>query len=218
MSTSVYKNNKYLDLTKHDKYCRDIAKHKTTPLKIKEKDPEFYRKHERLLRRCFNFSTHDIIIEKPEVTWIYGDVGSGKTEWVRIYLKDYDSLTIKSRLYRGLEGKPYLLYDNINPKVQDFVTLLHMLEGHKCHLNAIGGSYNIHYEKICITSCLNPLEFVRKSHWERPHALFWRIDRIIHCTHDKTTNTFNTEEMKEEDFYDRAEESQFSNNKRFKYE
>jgi hypothetical protein len=224
MSTSVCNNTKYLDFTKRIKYFKDISDRKTIPLKIKEKDPEFYRKYERALRVCFNHSTHNIERVKPEVLWIYGNVGSGKTEWAGNYLKDYDSLILKSRLYRGLEGKPYLLYDNINPKIQDFVTLLHMLHGFKCLLNTIGGSYNVLYEKICITSYLNPLEFVRKYRGEQPHALFWRIDRIIHCTHDKTTNTFNTEEMKEEDFYDPAEESerctQSSNNtnKRFKYE
>jgi hypothetical protein len=77
MTTSVCNNNKYLDFTKYDKYFRDIAKHKTVPLKIKEEDPEFYRKHERALRACFNRSTHNIERVKPEVIWIYGDVGSG---------------------------------------------------------------------------------------------------------------------------------------------
>jgi hypothetical protein len=73
MSTSVCNNDKYFDFAKREKYFRDIAKHKTTPLKIKEKDPEFYRKNERALRVCFNRSTYNIERVKPEVIWIYGD-------------------------------------------------------------------------------------------------------------------------------------------------
>jgi hypothetical protein len=82
-----------------------------------------------------------------------------------------------------------------------------LLDKFKCHLSTKDGEFNILYENICICSYLNPLEYVKLHPRERPHALFRRIDRIIHCTHDKTTNAFNTEDMKEEDFYNPTEET-----------
>jgi hypothetical protein len=220
MSTSVYKNNKYLDITKFNKYYRDLVDGKIILENIKEEDPEYYKENEEALKVSFNRARLGFRRLKPEVTWIYRDAGSGKTEWARNYLKDYDSLTVKNEYYEGLEGKPYLLYDDINPVIQDIGEFKCMLYELKCHLNTKYGEFNFLYEKVCITSCLNPLEYIKLFPQQPQHAIFWRIDRIIHCTHDKTTNTFDTEEMKEEDFYDGAEEFQLSNNpnKRFKYE
>jgi hypothetical protein len=83
----------------------------------------------------------------------------------------------------------------MNPTIQNHVELLYLLDKLKCYLSTKNGEFNILYEKICICSYLNPLEYVK------------RINKIIHCTHDKTTNTFNTEKMKEEDFYNPNEET-----------
>jgi hypothetical protein len=58
MSTSVYKNNKYLDLIKRDKYFKDLVKYKIISLKI---------------------IPQNIKRKKPEVN-------STKTEWTRNYL------------------------------------------------------------------------------------------------------------------------------------
>jgi hypothetical protein len=198
--TSACNNNKYFDFTKNKIYYRNLVDGKIIPLKIKEEDPEFYRTHERTLRVCFNRSRFNIPRVQPEVIWIHGDSGYAKTEYAHNYLKDYESLTLKNGYYGGLEGKQYLLYDNINPTIQNHPTLLKMLGNYKVHLHTKGCKFNFLYEKICICSYLNPLEYVKLHPGEQSHALFRRIDRIIHCTHDQTTNIFNAKEMKEENF------------------
>jgi hypothetical protein len=67
MSTSVYKNNKYLDMTKFNKYYRDLVDGKIILINIKEEDPEYYKKYEEALRVSFNRARLGFRRLKPEV-------------------------------------------------------------------------------------------------------------------------------------------------------
>jgi hypothetical protein len=89
---------------------------------------------------------------KSEVIWLYGNIGSGKTEWRHNYLKDYNNLTLKNWYYGGLEGKQYLLYDKVKPTTQNHPTLLRMLDKYKVYFFTEDGEFILlKSTRICIS-------------------------------------------------------------------
>jgi hypothetical protein len=129
---------------------------------INKEDPYFYGTHERALVASYTRTRDDKPRVKPEVTWIYGKTGSGKTRWAYDYFQgNYDNFKLTNNFFDGVEDSTNLLYDELRPDKQDFQELLEILGEFKCHINIKGGHVNLVYEKICVCSYLDPLEYVK---------------------------------------------------------
>jgi hypothetical protein len=224
--------------TKRKRLHQEIRDHKTTLKDIYEEDPDFYATHARAFKDSYQQANYYVKRKKPEVIWIYGKSGSGKTEWAYNYFNDdCDSLELDNGFYDGLTDNPNLFYDEIDPQQQNIKKLLKMLGQRPVRLNIKGGSHNFKPEKICIASYLDPMEYIKTFPNEPPKALLRRIDRIIHCTYEETTDTFKAEDMTKDYFYSSQyqntqtsynnnnnnncfndQESYLTSNKRFKFD
>jgi hypothetical protein len=214
------------------KYCKDLQSGIKSLADISKEDPYFYQNHFKGLEALNTITRDEKQRKKPEVIWLYGEPGSGKTTWAINYLQnEYDNVKLTNNFFSGIRNSPNCIYDEIKPEKQDYEELLEMLGEYKCDINIKGGHANWIYEKICVCGLKDPRQYTR-TFCNNERALFRRLNRIIHCTYDKITKTHGTEEMKEEDFYTEQyetsqpshrdffsdQESYLTSNKRFKFD
>jgi len=114
---------------------------------------------------------------KPEVWWIYGPSGTGKTRYV--YEKEKD-LWISGKNLKWWEGycnQEATLFDDFRKDFCTYHELLRILDRYPLTTEVKGGSRKLNSRRMYITSCFHPKEVYDTR--EDIRQLIRRIDHIV---------------------------------------
>lgn len=120
---------------------------------------------------------------KPEVWWIYGPGGSGKTRWAtrRCRGADYWISSGSLRWFQGYCGQKHAILDDLRPEDVSASLLLRILDRYPVQVEIKGWSVNWKPDFIYITSCEAPEDFWAGYRYRQGDVsqLLRRIDTII---------------------------------------
>jgi hypothetical protein len=119
---------------------------------------------------------------KPEVIWVYGDSGSGKTHWVRekcagedVYWKD------ATKWWDGYDAHETTVMDDFRSSNMKMNELLKLIDKYAHRVEQKGTFRQMLSKKIYITSIMHPKDIYNMP--EEPiQQLLRRIDRIFKVT------------------------------------
>lgn len=117
---------------------------------------------------------------KPEVTWIFGRSGVGKTKLAHelagnnVYIKD------ESKWWDGYDKHESIIIDDFRGNQMNFTYLLKILDRYAMQLQVKGGYRQLVAKKIFITSIKKPSETYKFMEEDEPkEQLLRRIDKFI---------------------------------------
>lgn len=93
---------------------------------------------------------------KPEVIWIYGDTGSGKTRFVCETETDLWISGKNLKWWQGYENQEATLFDDFRGDFCTFHELLRILDRYPYTVEVKGGSRQLNSKRMYITSCYPP--------------------------------------------------------------
>lgn len=116
--------------------------------------------------------------EKPEVIWIHGEPGIGKTKLAHTmcpnaYIKD------ETKWWSGYDGNTEVIIDDFRPKHMSFTYLLKLIDRYQMRVETKGGFRQFKAKKIIITSVESPLYMWHYKTTENLKQLSRRIDDTI---------------------------------------
>ncbi len=119
---------------------------------------------------------------KPEVIWLYGPTGSGKSKRA-IRMADnigpvYEHTLSKEKWWDGYDGHKVVILNDLRGSWCAFNRILNILDRYGCRVEVKGGSRQLLAKHIFITSHKHPREIWNKS-GEDIEQLLRRIDHII---------------------------------------
>jgi len=117
---------------------------------------------------------------KPEVYWLYGPTGSGKTRYVVEKEKDLWISGKNLRWWDGYENQEATLFDDFRKDFCTFHELLRILDRYPMTVEVKGGHRVLNSKRMYITSCFNPEEIYHVR--EDIAQLLRRITEIRHVT------------------------------------
>jgi hypothetical protein len=170
-----------------------LTEDKITIYEICEKYPNIYETYYKALERIRLERYRHKEREIPELNWIYGPPGSGKTEFAQNCLKTYDLMKKQDFIYIGLRGHKNIIYENVtnHEKLED---LMKMFSGDPVVVKIPYGHYNFLPAIFYVTCQFDPKEFC--SHYRKYEKkdgyndLLLKIDRIVECKRNPSTNHF----------------------------
>lgn len=114
---------------------------------------------------------------KPEVTWLWGRTGTGKTR--KVWEKERGNLWISGKSLKwwdGYDNQEAVLFDDFRKDFCTFHELLRILDRYPYEVEIKGGTRTFNSKRIYITSCYHP-ERVYDTR-EDIGQLLRRIDKI----------------------------------------
>lgn len=117
----------------------------------------------------------------PNVVWIYGPTGVGKTQ-LAFRLADSEDRYIKkspNRWFQGYDGHRTVIFDDIREEWMPFVSILGLLDSKPFVVENKGGSRQFLAEHVYITSILPPTQAFGHQGVEPIGQLMRRITTII---------------------------------------
>jgi hypothetical protein len=94
--------------------------------------------------------------EPPEIIWIYGPTGTGKTSYVYREYSDIYTTLETSRWWDGYSQQETILIDDMRKDFCKFHVLLRLLDRYPFKVQYKGGTRHINSKYIIITSCYHP--------------------------------------------------------------
>lgn len=116
---------------------------------------------------------------KPEVTWIWGPTGSGKTRRVREECPEDLYIKGSTKWWDGYDKHEYVLLDDFRRGQILFPDLLRLLDRYPYRCEVKGGFRQMLAKRIYITAPVGPREMYAGCE-EDIEQLIRRIDNIIH--------------------------------------
>ncbi|UOX38818.1 Rep protein [Finch poxvirus] len=136
--------------------------------------------------------------EKPEVIWIFGESGSGKTvlakemsQGKKTYWKD------KSKWWNKYDQQDVCIIDEFRYKNMEFSELLRLLDRYPYTVEFKGGSREFNSKTIIITSIKSPSRVYKNMEDEMYQQLKRRIDRTILCKKGQEPKELTEREIKD---------------------
>lgn len=123
---------------------------------------------------------------KPEVTWIWGPTGGGKTRYVYEH-EDPKNIWKSGRNLRwwiGYENQEVALFDDFRADFCPFYELLIVLDRFPHFVEVKGGQRKFNSKRIYITSCYSPYKVYKTD--EDIKQLTRRIDNIMYIDQNGT--------------------------------
>lgn len=120
--------------------------------------------------------------EKPNVVWIYGPTGCGKTSYVYDKHPDLWISNEDLKWFDGYDGQETVLFDDFRGDMCKFRFLLRLLDRYPLKVPIKGGFVEWTPKNIYITSCKDPKNIYNKETFdneEKVDQLLRRIDDII---------------------------------------
>ncbi len=137
----------------------------------------------------------------PEVTYLYGPPGSGKTQFVWKSHKERDIYLVTDYLnpYDGYHGEPVILFDMFQdlPKEFSLGDLVRVLGPHGVQLPARGQNLWACFTKVYFTSCSFPTEVFAGKNGPTLDSFLLRINNVIQMEAGVPTNLGSGIECKE---------------------
>jgi hypothetical protein len=133
--------------------------------------------------------------EKPNVLWIHGPTGSGKTKYAFDNFKDMYVKEPEHKWWDGYDGHKTILIDDLRCKFFKFAELLRILDRYPKRLEIKGGFRQLSSQNIIITCPCSPQDLfkVRNTyHPEDINQLTRRIDQIIFLPPAQSQESGNT--------------------------
>lgn len=121
---------------------------------------------------------------KPEVTWLYGSTGTGKTRYVMELENDLWVSGRNLKWWEGYENQEATLFDDFRKDFCTFHELLRILDRYPYTVEIKGGSAKLNSKRMYITSCYHPQDMYDTR--EDVTQLLRRIDTIIELHADGT--------------------------------
>jgi hypothetical protein len=116
---------------------------------------------------------------KPEVVWIYGDSGSGKTRYVAEKCAEEDTYWKNStKWWGGYDAHEVTVMDNFRASDMKMNELLKLIDRYPHCVKVKGGSRQMLSKKFYITSIKHPKDVYNLPE-EQISQLLRRIDRIL---------------------------------------
>lgn len=147
-----------------------------------EEDPYLFHKNRNLFLSIWSTQQASSDYQKPEVTWIWGETGSGKT--YSVYQKE-------PQLSRIVGGGSQLWFDSYKPWIESVLFddfrgswcelsfLLQLLDEHPIDVPVKGGFIAWRPKRIYITSPFHPRDAYPNVRDENMQQLLRRIDHTI---------------------------------------
>lgn len=121
----------------------------------------------------------------PEVVWLYGTTGTGKSHYVRnneVNWKQTVWWSGKSlRWWQGYNNQEITVFDDFRADFCTFHELLRILDENPYTVEVKGGSRELNSKRMYITCPYHPKDVYSKT-TEEIQQLIRRIHRILHCT------------------------------------
>lgn len=162
-------------------------------LDIIEKNPKLLR-YEKLIKydRFLQMEAHsDRQLSGVNVTCLWGDSGSGKTQWAINYLKhntyfklDCSGVKNGALWFDGYEGQDTLIIDDFDQDTCSINFLKLLLDKYKLRLPVKGEHTWACWKYVIITSNQHPADWWIHLPQVQQLALKRRIHEIMHCTED----------------------------------
>lgn len=122
---------------------------------------------------------------KPEVVWLYGPTGSGKTRYVVEKERDLWISGKSLRWWDGYENQEATLFDDFRKDFCTYHELLRILDRYDYRVEVKGGHKTLNSKRMYITSCFHPKEVYHTR--EDLGQLLRRITEIRHVTNVNVT-------------------------------
>lgn len=116
---------------------------------------------------------------KPEVIWIWGKTGAGKTRYVMDKESDIWKSSGDLKWWCGYENQEAVLLDEFRPHKISWDRLLTILDRYPERVEVKGGSRKLNSKRMYITANVGPEEMYKYRIEEDIKQLLRRIDRII---------------------------------------
>lgn len=119
--------------------------------------------------------------ECPEVTWIYGDSGAGKTRLaVEMLPNAYFKSNNSGKWWPGYDGHTEVIIDDVRPSEYPFINMLGLLDRYPYTVEQKGGSRQFHGTRIVLTSVEHPITMYKFYNPEEDvQQLARRITNIV---------------------------------------
>ncbi len=152
-----------------------------------DEHPCEYAKYSKGLRELALRAERKVRRNKPEVWWIHGATGTGKSRWADRIMPDAWWSRRDLQWFEGYEGHKEVVFDDFRADYCKFHVLLRLLDRYKFEVDIKGSSWPFNPDVIVITSPKHPSVVYNKSE-EDMQQLLRRIDYVGEFT--KETKTF----------------------------
>lgn len=118
---------------------------------------------------------------KPEVIWLYGDTGVGKSKLARQMCTDEEPYVKnnKSKWWRGYDHQSNVILDDLRSSWMDYTDLLAILDRYEYTVENKGGYRSLLAKKIIITCNVHPRRIYDFLKDDSIRQLLRRIDTIL---------------------------------------
>lgn len=145
--------------------------------RLRMEHPKTYIRYHQGMEKLF-YHMKEPRCEKPEVTWIWGPSGAGKTFYVVEKEKDLWISMNTLQWFENYVNQEATLFDDFRKDFCTFHMLLRLLDKYPIRVAVKGGSVELTAKRMYITSCYHP-EKVYDTR-EDLYQLMRRIDHVVH--------------------------------------
>lgn len=122
---------------------------------------------------------------KPEVIWLYGPSGGGKSYLARVickadYSEDIYTKNDATKWWEGYDGHECVIIDDFRDSWWSYTELLRILDPYECRLEFKGGYRQLRSKIIIITSIFPPTTMYAHARNEPIKQILRRIDQLAY--------------------------------------